>query len=84
MHPVEILSEFDSAGWERRKVELFADGSFGFASRSESMGGSELALIPCPPDSDVVDEREFQISELSQVEFEAAWSRARQALATAV
>lgn len=82
--PVEILSEYDQDGWERRKVEVFADGSMGHASNNESGGGSELALIPCPPDEEVVDEPEFRVSELTQAEFEVAWNRARQPLSGAV
>jgi hypothetical protein len=82
--PIEILSEYDDAGWERRKVEVFADGTLGFASDDESAGGSRLALIPRPPDEEVVSEPEFRVSELSKAEFEAAWSLARQTLSGTV
>lgn len=82
--PVEILSEYDQYGWERRKVEVFPDGSMGFAGHNESGGGSELALIPCPPDEEVIAAPEFRVSELTRAAFDAAWHRARQSLSGAV
>jgi hypothetical protein len=75
--PVEILSEYDDDGWERRKVEVFRDGSLGFASSSESVGGSALSLIQRPPDEEVVAEPEFRVVALSEAEFERVWERAR-------
>jgi hypothetical protein len=77
--PVEILSEYDAEGWERRKVEVFPDGALGYASSTESHGGTALALIPCPPDEEVVSEPEFRVLPLSKDEFERAWDRARRA-----
>jgi hypothetical protein len=74
--PIEILSEYDENGWERRKVEVFQDGSVRFASGRESVGGSELSLIPCPPDAEVVNEPEFRVFEMTKEEFEQAWARA--------
>jgi hypothetical protein len=82
--PVTILSEYDPNGWECRKVEIFADGTLGYASENESAGGSQLARIPCPPDTEVIQEPEFRVSGLSKAEFEAAWEQARQTLREAV
>ncbi len=76
--PVEILSEYDHEGWERRKVELFADGSLRFAGEAGSSGGSRLSLIRCPADRDVIKEGEFQVFELTKDEFERAWEQAHQ------
>ncbi len=75
--PIEILSEYDENGWERRKVEVFRDGSVRFASGTESVGGSKLSLIARPADEEVVDEPEFRVFELAEEEFERAWDRAR-------
>jgi hypothetical protein len=75
--PVEILSEHDDDGWERRKIEVFADGSVCYASESESVGGSKLSLIPRPPDEEVASEPEFSVVEMTQVDFEVAWNQAR-------
>lgn len=81
--PIEILSEYDDNGWERRKIELFADGSIGYANELESVGGSQLSLIQRPPDEDVVHEPEFCVTEMTKPEFEAAWKHAHSALAGA-
>lgn len=75
--PVEVLSEYDSIGWEIRKVERFADGTTGFASESESSPGCELSTIQRPSDGDVVAEPEFTVTELAASEFERAWQAAR-------
>lgn len=82
--PVEILSEHDEDGWERRKVELFADGTMRFAGEGESTGGSQLSIIPRPPDEEVVSDREFHVAALSRSEFEANWTLARNAFLGAV
>lgn len=74
--PIEILSEYDENGWERRKVEVFHDGSVRFASGTESVGGSKLSLIQRPPDEEVVAEPEFRVFEMSHDEFERAWDQA--------
>jgi hypothetical protein len=81
--PIAIMSEYDDNGWERRKIEVFADGSIGYASARESVGGSELSLIQRPPDADVVHETEFRILELTKSEFEAAWRHAHRSFAGA-
>ena len=74
---VEILSEYDDRGWERRKVESCRDGSVHFASGTESVGGCDLSLIPRRPDEEVVDEPEFRVFEMTEGEFEQAWKLAR-------
>ncbi len=40
--PVTLYSELDDEGWEVRKVEIFADGHIGFASKTEVVGSIEL------------------------------------------
>ena len=74
--PIEIFSEYDQDGWERRKVEVFRDGSVRFAGGSESVGGCQLSLIPRPPDEEVIDEPEFRVFEMTKEEFERMWDRA--------
>ncbi len=76
--PIEVLSEYDDNGWERRKVEAFRDGSVRFASGTDSIGGSKLSLIPRPPDEEVVAEPEFRVFEISTEEFERAWDQAHE------
>ena len=47
--PVWLISELDGERWETRKVEIFADGSKGYASRNEEMGGTFLGECSVPP-----------------------------------
>jgi uncharacterized protein DUF6881 len=75
--PVEVYSEHDESGWERRKVEVFRDGSLGFASQTDTAGGTKLSLIPCPPDEEVTSDAQFKVSEISEEEFERIWNGAR-------
>ena len=76
--PTQVFSEHDEDGWERRKVELFPDGTVGFASSTESSGGTKLSLIQCPPDEEVNLEPEFQVVDVTKDEFESLWNEARQ------
>ena len=46
--PVLVVSELDDHRWERRKVEVFADGSKGYAMEGEERGGTRLDLSRCP------------------------------------
>jgi len=81
--PVEIVSEYDSDGWERRKVEFFQDGSAGYAGEGESSGNCELSLIQRPADEDAIDVPELRITELTKSEFETAWKLAQRSLVSA-
>ncbi len=59
-----------------RKVEVFADGRYGFASSSSSRGDTELGLEPLPPAEEIAWEREFNLRKGTAVEFEEMWRRA--------
>jgi hypothetical protein len=76
--PAQVFSEHDDGGWERRKVEVFPDGSVGFASSTESFGGTKLSLIQCPPDEEVNLDPEFKVVDVAKDEFEGLWNEARQ------
>jgi hypothetical protein len=51
--PVLIYSELNESNWETRKVELFLDGSAGFAGPSASSGSTFLSLEPLPALSEI-------------------------------
>lgn len=44
--PVLIYSELNSERWETRKVEIYKDGTFGYADKYKEYNGSGLGLIP--------------------------------------
>ena len=46
--PDLVVSELDDHRWEKRKVEVFADGSKGYAMKDEERGGTRLGLVPLP------------------------------------
>lgn len=73
--PVEIYSEINDDGWEVRKVELFPDGSVGFASGTEGMGSTMLSLEPLPGLKEIASDPQFKPVEISQQDFEKVWEK---------
>ena len=74
--PVEIYSEYDADGWEIRKVEVFSDGSTGFAGPRSCKGTTQLSLIQKPADADVTADSQFRIEFVTAAEFDRAWRAA--------
>ena len=72
-YPVELFSELDDASWERRKVELYADGHSDYADASESTGTTALGLAPVPPLDEIAADAQFTPREITRDEFEAVW-----------
>jgi hypothetical protein len=72
--PVLAVSELDDHRWERRKVEVFADGSKGYAMKGEERGGTRLGLVPLPPFDEIAADPQFLPEEITEEEFEAIWS----------
>jgi hypothetical protein len=73
--PIELYSELDDGGWERRKVEVFRDGSIGFASASESGGTTTISERPLPSIEEIAADPQFRPSAISKAEFERVWER---------
>jgi hypothetical protein len=63
-------------GGEVRKVEVFSDGSLGYADRSTSVGTTFLGLIPLPTPSQIASMPEFEPVAITREEFEVMWLRA--------
>ncbi len=72
--PVEIFSEVDLAGWERRKVELFADGKRSFADTQHYVGDTALSSVPIPSLTEIANDTQFTPRAISHEEFEAVWA----------
>jgi len=72
--PIRLLSELDNDRMERRKVEIFKDGSMGYAG-PDGHFLSELGLAPVPHLRDLDDE-EFTGKEIEAMEFDDVWVRA--------
>lgn len=73
--PVWLYSELNADRWETRKVEIFADGSRGYASATESGGETCLGEVPVPPLLEISSDPEFEPVEITKEEFEDVWSK---------
>ncbi len=73
--PVWIYSELDADRWEVRKVEVFPDGSIGYADATGSKGPTWLGEVPVPPLSEIDSPGELETVEIDQSEFESVWAR---------
>jgi hypothetical protein len=74
--PRFLYSELDGERWEIRKVEVFPDGSLGYADRSTSLGKTLLGLITIPTLMQIAAMPEFEPVAITKDEFEAVWLRA--------
>jgi hypothetical protein len=80
--PVDIYSEITDDGWESRKIEIFPDGSVGFADSAEATGSTMLSLEPLPTLEEIAADPQFVPAEINKVEFEKVWeNRCRSSLA---
>lgn len=71
--PVLLYSELDDGRWEKRKLELFADGSAAFASKDESFGDTGLSVEPLPSLEEIGSDPQFEPELISAAEFEELW-----------
>lgn len=75
--PVFLYSELDESRFEQRKVEIFADGRWGYASSSESLGTTRLGEAPVPSLAEIAADPQFSSEEISKEEFEAVLASLR-------
>lgn len=73
--PAWIYCELNDDSWETRKVEVFPDGTMGFASQAESAGTTELSVGPIPPIPEIAADPQFDPVEIAPQEFEDVWAR---------
>lgn len=76
--PIWLFSELNAESWETRKVEIYADGTTGYADQSESEGGSWLGLEPVPQITEIASDPQFVPLFIEQDEFEKVWSARKQ------
>jgi hypothetical protein len=62
---------------EIRKVELFADGSLGYANEKRSSGRTALGGLPMPTIAELSASPNYEAREITRDEFEDIWSLAR-------
>ncbi len=72
--PVWLISEIDEYGRELRKVEIFPDGSKGYARKGEEAGGTRLGEKPLLPLETIAADPQFLPEEITKEEFEKVWA----------
>lgn len=73
--PTLLYSELDQGRWEKRKVEVFADGRCGYASSTESAGSTRLGEEPIPQLAEISSDPQFKPVEITKQEFEEVWAK---------
>src|SRR5579859_7745079 len=77
--PRWLYSELDDQRWERRKIDVFPDGRWGFADEHEEVGGSALGEAATPAMEQLNADPAYDATEIDRAEFEGLWSTRRQA-----
>ena len=72
-YPMLLYSEVDEAGWELRKIEVFRDGTHGYADATEECGGTRLGLETVPALTIIGADPQFEPEEISKHQFERMW-----------
>lgn len=73
IQPVAFYSEMEDDRMEVRKVELFADGSLGFANEQQSSGRTLLGALPMPTLEELAAGPHYEAQEITGDEFEEIW-----------
>jgi hypothetical protein len=71
--PVVLFSELDDQRMEMRKVEVFRDGSIGWACAAGARGKSRLGEVPIPSLHDITLQAELQPDVIGVQDFERIW-----------
>ena len=71
-----LYSEIDEEGWERRKVDEYADGRLDFADDVHEMGSTRLGDQVVPAVLAIDADPEFSAVEIPAADFEAVWWKA--------
>ena len=71
--PVWLVSELDDRRREVRKVEVFSNGTKGYATRDEEVGGTRLGAEPLPSTAEIAADPQFLFAEINKETFEVIW-----------
>lgn len=77
--PMIIFTEVDADRWEQRKIEIYKNGSQGFADLQEECNGSMLGEEAWPDFALLHKEPEFSVLEITKQEFEKMWENRKSA-----
>jgi hypothetical protein len=73
--PSEIYHELDENRFERRKVEIFEDGSVSWAYQDVEEGSTQLASEAVPSFEEINSNNKFSPEEISLDQFEQIWNK---------
>ncbi|BBK14981.1 hypothetical protein OIPHN330_58520 (plasmid) [Citrobacter freundii] len=76
--PALIYSELDDLRFEKRKVEVFPSGEYGYASDKKTKGTTRLSENEIPMEVEISCDPQFQIEATTKDEFESVWLKATQ------
>jgi len=74
--PILLYSELLEDRSEVRKVEIFSNGEYGYASDDDSKGTTKLSETIWPTEDEIVSEPQFVLCIICQEEFEEVWNKA--------
>ena len=74
--PVQLYYELGTDRYERRKVEVYRDGTTHTASITHGQGMTFLAWEPHPLQNEIEADPQFRVSELKAQDFEHFWEQA--------
>ncbi len=74
-YPILLYSELDEARFEERKIEMFIDGTYGYADNKVSTRGVKLGECAVPLLSEIEKDPEFTILNTSEEEFTSLWRK---------
>lgn len=71
--PILIYAELNEDRYEIRKIEIYKDGSIGYAFKNIQIKSMGLGLVPVPSLDEIAKEPEFDPEEITKAEFEKIW-----------
>ncbi|AXF74887.1 hypothetical protein LU604_19025 [Erwinia tracheiphila] len=74
-YSIEIYSELDTDDNEVRKIEIFSDGTTGYAVGNISHGKTMLGDIPIPSLEDINSDPQFRAQEITKDFFLEKWNK---------
>jgi hypothetical protein len=78
--PCIMYSELDDARMQRRKLDIFPDGRWGYADEHEEVGSETILGEAATPSVDEINaDPAFEAAETTREEFEKLWAVRRNA-----
>jgi len=74
--PTHLYYELDADRYERRKVEIYRDGTIHSADATHGQASTFLAWEPHPPLAGISADPQFHVREITTQEFERVWNQA--------